>query len=208
VTAETLEERKKRTRRAVALLVETLTAPRLAEESAMVCRQLADLPEVRQARVLMAYAPTDREVDCREACRAALAGGRVVLLPAIDWDAKVLIPRRVTSVDSGLVVRKHGIPEPVAAPNEIGASELSEIDVVFVPGIAFDEAGRRLGRGGGFYDRFLSRIPARTRRIGLALEVQGLREVPAGEQDARVDAVVLPSRVWRCPPRDGSGLAR
>jgi 5-formyltetrahydrofolate cyclo-ligase len=175
------------------------------EQSFRACERLTALPEFVAASVVMMYAATRHELECRFAMEHAMDDGKTVLLPGIDWEAKFLIPRRLPDVRAGLATFRHGILEP---PKQWPEAGVETIDMVVVPGIAFDEAGRRLGRGGGFYDRFLSRIPARTRRIGLALEVQGLREVPAGEQDARVDAVVLPSRVWRCPPRDGSGLAR
>ncbi len=204
---KSLDEAKRWTRGEVHARIAALSPFEIAEQSKRACERLATLKAYRQAKVILFFAPTQGEVDCRPAAREALAAGKAVALPAIDWEGGTLHPTRVVSVDEGLIVRKHGIPEPPPAPQAWAPLKIGEIDAVIVPGIAFDEAGRRLGRGGGFYDRFLSQIPARTRRIGLALEVQGLREVPVGPLDARVDAVVLPSRVWRCPARDGDGHA-
>lgn len=202
--SETLEEAKKRVRREIGARLLAIPRDVLVEQSMQACERLVRMEEFVRANVLLFYAPTSHELFCTPAAEHAMDDGKTVLLPGIDWEAKFLIPRRVPDARAGLATFRYGILEPLKEWPEVG---IEKIDVVIVPGIAFDEAGRRLGRGGGFYDRFLSRVPARTRRIGLALEVQGLREVPAGDQDARVDAVVLPSRVWRCPPRDGSGLA-
>ena len=205
MTGKALDEAKRWVRDEVGSRIAALSPFEIAEQSKRVCERLAAMKAFRGAKVALFFAPISGEVDCRPAARDAIAAGKTVALPAIDWEGKALIPTRVASVDEGLVVRRHGVPEPPAPPAAWPPLKIHEIDVVIVPGIAFDEAGRRLGRGGGFYDRFLSQIPAQTRRIGLALEVQGLREVPAGPLDARVDAVVLPSRVWRCPARDGDG---
>ena len=207
MNAKALDDAKRWARGEVRARVEALSPFEIAEQSKRVCERLVTLKAYRGGGVVLFFAPTTGEVDCRPAAREAIGAGKVVALPAIDWEGKSLLPVRVASVDEGLIVRRHGISEPPRASSAWAPLKIDEIDAVIVPGIAFDEAGRRLGRGGGFYDRFLSLLPARTRRIGLALEVQGLREVPAGPLDARVDAVVLPSRVWRCPARDGHGSA-
>jgi 5-formyltetrahydrofolate cyclo-ligase len=179
-----------------------MTLKRIGEESARACANLIVMPEFIAARGVMVFIPIAGEIDARPAARAALTAGKVVAVPEVGWDSGTLIPRRAASVDAGLVVRRHGVPEAPAAWEPVPVEGL---DVVLVPGLAFDEAGRRLGRGGGFYDRFLSQIPARVRRIGLAMEAQVLPEIPVGPHDARVDAVVLPSRVVRCPAREGEG---
>ncbi len=71
-----------------------------------------------------------------------------------------------------------------------------------MPGVAFDRSGHRLGYGGGFYDRFLARLPARALRIGVAFDQQVLDELPAEEHDQPVDLVVTPSEVLHAsPPR-------
>jgi 5-formyltetrahydrofolate cyclo-ligase len=75
---------------------------------------------------------------------------------------------------------------------------LEEIDVVLVPCVGFDEAGMRLGHGGGYYDRYLPRCPHAT-KILVAFEAQRLDAVCAGEHDVAMDFVVTESRV-----RDGS----
>jgi 5-formyltetrahydrofolate cyclo-ligase len=74
------------------------------------------------------------------------------------------------------------------------------IDVVVPPGVAFDRSGRRVGYGGGFYDRFLPMTGGTVPRIALAFDLQVLDAVPAGGSDRPVDAVVTESRVLRLRP--------
>ena len=71
----------------------------------------------------------------------------------------------------------------------------TEIDLVVVPGVAFDAAGRRLGRGRGHYDATLAGLPAGAARIGLAFELQLVPEIPEEPHDVRLDAVVTEARV-------------
>jgi 5-formyltetrahydrofolate cyclo-ligase len=74
---------------------------------------------------------------------------------------------------------------------------LESIDAVIVPGVAFDPQGRRLGYGGGFYDRLLPRLRDDCLRVGVAYDEQLVDELPVAEHDAHVHAVVTPSRVLR-----------
>lgn len=82
-----------------------------------------------------------------------------------------------------------------------------QVDVILVPGLAFDAAGRRIGRGGGFYDRFLLRLPPATLSVGVAFEAQRIDEVPADPHDRRVDVVVTERRLTYTAARPGEGAA-
>jgi 5-formyltetrahydrofolate cyclo-ligase len=84
------------------------------------------------------------------------------------------------------------IPEP-AGPHV----DLAEIDVVVVPGLGFGEDGMRLGRGGGHYDRTLSRLPAAAVRVGFCYDCQVVEHVPRGAHDQPVDLIVTDQRVVR-----------
>lgn len=133
--------------------------------------------------------------------RAWLAVGRPLWAPRCDWDAGTFAPSPLVSLDQDtLVTRRHGIREPASVPSapEGGFSAL------LVPGLAFDELGRRLGHGGGFYDRFLNRLAPKVRRIGVCFRDQIVPRVPAGPLDARVDAVVTEAGVLD-PGEHGSG---
>jgi 5-formyltetrahydrofolate cyclo-ligase len=96
----------------------------------------------------------------------------------------------VLDIDSGLVVERMGVREPAAGGQVVPPGDL---DLILVPGLAFDEHGRRLGRGGGHYDRFLAGLSSA--RVGVAFEVQLAPQVPAGPGDERVDAVATERRI-------------
>jgi 5-formyltetrahydrofolate cyclo-ligase len=80
------------------------------------------------------------------------------------------------------------------------AVDPGEVDVVVTPGLAFDRAGRRLGYGGGHYDRFLDRVEPRALRVGIGFSSQLAEEVPAGPRDRRVQLLVTDAGVIDCRP--------
>ncbi len=73
---------------------------------------------------------------------------------------------------------------------------LPSIDLIAVPGVAFDASGRRLGRGGGYYDATLAQLPAGAVRVGLAFEVQIVPSVPDEQHDATLDTVVTERMIY------------
>lgn len=76
-------------------------------------------------------------------------------------------------------------------------SDLGQIDLVIVPGLAFDRKGNRLGRGKGYYDRFLRRVSSKTLKIALAFECQIFEAIPHGPDDVPMDLIVTEDRVIR-----------
>jgi 5-formyltetrahydrofolate cyclo-ligase len=93
-------------------------------------------------------------------------------------------------------------PRGVREPRRRRPVEAADLDVVVVPGVAFDGAGARLGRGAGFYDRFLHALPARVWRVGVAFDLQILERVPTEGHDARLDLVVTETRTLPPVPPD------
>ena len=141
------------------------------------------------AGTLMAFLPIQAEPDLSALCRAALKAGKTLCLPRVDWTAGTMAAVRVVDLDGGLIAGKMGILEP--AGGEVVRP--SDLDLILVPGLAFDEQGRRLGRGGGHYDRFLGGLLSA--RVGVAFEVQLAPEVPAGPRDEPVHAIVTERRI-------------
>lgn len=174
-----------------------------ARWSQELCRRLTASAPWRAARTIMAYAPLPGEPDVTDACRDAIRAGRTLTLPRIDWDGGTMIPARVNSMDAGLVARRHAVREP--GP-EAPAIDPATLDLVLVPGLAFDAQGQRLGRGGGYYDRFLLALAARpaplsVATIGVAFEVQLIDRVPTRPEDVPVRMVVTERRMIEAPAR-------
>ncbi len=156
------------------------------------CRRLADTLEFKQARTLMAFLPIPGEPDLTAACRGALSAGKRLCLARLDWDRGTLTPAIVRSVDVGLVAGRHGIREPAADAPTV---DPSAIDLVLVPGLAFDDRGGRLGRGGGYYDRFLAPLSVAT--AGVAFELQLVPRVPVESRDFPMGAIATERRFIR-----------
>lgn len=162
-------------------------AEREAAGAAVAVRVLA-LDEVAAAGVVLAYAATGAEVPTDGLIERLLASGVRVLLPAVDGDR--IRAREISSL-ADVAPGYRGIREPLPRPAAVAPAA----DVILVPGVAFDATGRRLGYGGGFYDRYLA--AARGFRAGLCYEAQVVEEVPAGPDDEPVDIVVTEARTLR-----------
>jgi 5-formyltetrahydrofolate cyclo-ligase len=155
-------------------------------------------PSFAAARTVLLTLPFRSEWDTLTVVRAALAAGKRVLVPRVDPAARMLTLHAIADPARDVAPGHQGIPEPLA---RIDAVAPSEVDWVLVPGVAFDGEGRRIGYGGGYYDRLLPLVPGGAARIAGAFDLQVVERVPAGPQDATVDVVATESRalVTRAP---------
>lgn len=165
--------------------------------SGQVCSRIAGTSFFARAETLMVYLPIPGEVDITGLALRAFQEGKTVCVPRVDWRAGHMMAVEIRSLDDEFVEEKRGVKEPAG-----GRSVCSEeIDLVLVPGLAFDAVGRRLGRGGGFYDRFLAdpllRRGGLTTTCGVAFDFQVIEQVPTLGHDMRVDAVVTERRLIR-----------
>ncbi len=175
-----------------------MSASQRHEASAAACRRLMELEAFAHASMVMLYLPLAREVDLTPVAIRCFQTGKTVCVPRVDWEHKDMDAVGVTSFDDHVMeVDEHGL----RTPRDGSPLVPTLIDLVVVPGLAFDTECRRLGRGGGFYDRFLGRLRPETITIGLAYDVQIVDAVPAGERDLSVDLVVTDRRVARAAGR-------
>lgn len=161
-----------------------------AQAAAAIASAALEEPRVRSAARVALYAAFDGELPTRALFEALGSlrvarlfprseGGGIAWARASDWEA--------------LTPGAFGIPEPSAAPEALHSS-----DVVFVPGIAFDRNGRRLGRGGGHYDRAFPPGAEGPWLVGVGYSFQWVAEIPHDSRDRRVDAIVTEHGwVWR-----------
>ena len=160
-----------------------------AAASAAIRAHLAALDQVRQARTLLAYAAFGAEVDLDRMLEDLIGRGTGVFLPfIIGFSPPDLGIARVKDLRGDLVISRQGIREPDPARRR--PARVDRVDVVIAPGVAFDTAGRRIGYGGGFYDRLLPRLRPGTPVIAAAFALQVVSEVPETARDMRVDAIV------------------
>ena len=140
-------------------------------------------PWFREAEAVMAFVPMAAEPGLSRVLREILDSGRTLALPRCE-DGTRMTARRVLSLEA-LVPGPFGIPEP--AP-EAPPMDPGKLDLVLTPGMAFDRRGGRLGRGKGYYDRFLACTEART--IGLCYDTNLIPFVPMDGHDRPMDALV------------------
>lgn len=150
---------------------------------------LLELPELQMAGTVAAYYSVGTEPDTRGLVYALWKRGTYVLLPLLlpdgdlDWAS-------YEGPDS-LVPGPRGLAEPGESPR--GADAVARADVVLAPALAVDQAGNRLGRGGGSYDRALARVGPLIPVIALLYDAELLGHVPAEPHDTPVRAVVRPA---------------
>lgn len=184
---------KKALRQAIRQKIAALPAQTLHERSAAACRLLFEQVEYRKSEVVLIYLSTPTEVDTTPIALRAWADGKRVLAPLVAWEQRRMLPMEIRSLTTDVREGMMGIREPQeGVPVPVG-----EIDLVIVPGLAFDAAGNRLGRGRGFYDRFLAHRDYRAISCGLAFEEQVIDELPVEPNDRRMHILVSDARVRR-----------
>lgn len=159
------------------------------ERAERVVQRFLDLPEVRRAGTIMLFSSFGSEVATGPLIERLHTRGVAVALPRIEGAALVPVPY---APGDPTTTTSFGAEEPIADAR----LDPSTIDVVGVPGVAFDREGRRIGYGGGYYDRFLRGLPAFT--VGLVFGLQVVdQELPAGRFDLPVDAIVTEDETIR-----------
>lgn len=172
--------------------IEALAVAERVERSARILERVRGLPEFRASRAPLLFVSMGDEFDTKPIIKAALQDGKRVFLPRVYLREKTMRHFRLVSMEA-LRVGSYGIEEP---PDDEEA-EPEALDFILVPARAFDVRGNRLGRGGGYYDRFLSDPRVRATRCGAAYDCQVLDEVPVSATDVPVDLLVTESRTLR-----------
>ena len=158
-------------------------------KSLAISRVLRKLHVYRKAKTLLCYVAIDGEVETRPILLQALADGKRVAVPVTLTRKKQLLAVEVRDPKQDLCrVGPYGIPEPRKNSRRKVASR--DLDLVVVPAVAFDRQGRRLGRGAGYFDRFLERLPAGISRVGLAFHFQVVKKMPWEFHDQPVGKVI------------------
>ena len=164
-------------------------------KSNLIQHRVADLPSFKSAKVVGAYCPKGTEVNTQYIINKALEAGKILALPATIQDEIYFY--KISNLNylygDQMIISKFGIKEP--SPSK--AYLIDDIDILIVPGIAFDRNGYRLGYGRGYYDRYLSKKYIFS--IGLAYELQVLDEdLPHEQFDQRVTAVATEEKIMHC----------
>jgi 5-formyltetrahydrofolate cyclo-ligase len=184
-----LKRDKRRVRNAVRAERDAVPTDVREGRAARVIERFLDLPEVQRARTVMLFSSFGSEIPTGSLIERLRRKGVVVALPRIEGAELVPVPY---APGDPTTATSFGAEEPMGGM----PLDPSSIDVVGVPGVAFDRRGARIGYGGGYYDRFLRGLPAFT--VGLVFGLQVLDEdLPAGRFDLPVDAIVTEEETIR-----------
>jgi 5-formyltetrahydrofolate cyclo-ligase len=159
------------------------------QASAATVALLLARPEWQAARGVLLFAPLPDELDLWPLAEHALEQGRRLTLPRFDPAVRAYHVAEVTHLERDVRTGAFGIREPAS---HCPVVPLNQLDLLLVPGLCFDLAGRRLGRGKGYYDRLLG--PPHGTACGVAWDQQVLPTVPAGAADQMVDCILTPTR--------------
>ena len=160
-----------------------LSAEERTAQSALILSQLEKMTVFQEAKTVLLYYPKNNEVDVLPLFKR-YKRDKVLLLPVTHRRGMTANPYEG---NDKMHRGKVGIPEPTTPPYE------GKIDLIIVPAVAFDKQGNRLGRGGGYYDRFLKKQSHAT-FIGVGYDFQLVDEVPVRQHDQKMHRIILPSQ--------------
>ncbi len=186
-----LNDEKQKVRKTIKTSLEQLSEEKRVEYTNQISAQLFELIEWKQAKVIGITIAIPPEIPTLHMIEQAWREGKEVVVPKCNPENKTMQFKKITTFEQ-LESVYSGLLEPVESTLEINADE---IDLLIVPGLAFTKEGYRLGFGGGYYDRFLSKYNGPT--IALAYECQLIDELPIELHDIPVQLVVTNHKVFR-----------
>jgi 5-formyltetrahydrofolate cyclo-ligase len=184
-----LQRQKSELRSKIRMALKNLPQGKIASASAQICTRLEEQPFFQTAATILFFAPLRGETDTWPLLEGMLSTGKTAALPRFDPAEQSYVACRVQNLRTEIVAGQFGVREPSPSCVEISFGRL---DLILVPGVAFDLRGNRLGRGKGFYDRLLAEI--RGIKCGVAFDEQLVDEVPAENLDVPVDFILTPTR--------------
>jgi 5-formyltetrahydrofolate cyclo-ligase len=169
--------------------LKALTPEQRAAAAGRACALLEQQAVWKRAELIFFYAPMPEEIDIWPLLGDAMAGGKTVALPRFDSATQRYVACQILDVAKDLSQGRFGIREPgghcIAVPP-------NRLDLVLVPGVAFDVHGRRLGRGKGFYDQMLASVRGTT--CGVAFDEQIVEAIPVEPHDVHLNCILTPTR--------------
>lgn len=186
MTTFSIDGEKKRIRQSLQKKIEQFPLNELKRESHRIVRKIISLDEFIECDALFSYYPMGGEVDIIPLMQTALSRGKALLLPRVRGKEMDFYSLSNLSPEN-LEKNKWGIWEPIRSETPLTYRDFIR-PLMIVPGMAFTLKGERLGRGGGFYDRYLSN--QRFTLLGASLPFQIVQDLPMEDHDVHLDGVI------------------
>ncbi|WP_460295457.1 5-formyltetrahydrofolate cyclo-ligase [Clostridium sardiniense] len=143
----------------------------------------------KSARGIFIYIGFGSEINTKIIIREALNSGKEVYVPKVIKKDMILI--KIDSLEN-LVTSSYGILEPIGDKSDL---DVNKLELIVMPGVAFDKSGNRLGYGGGYYDKFLEQNKIECKKIALSYDFQVLEKLEVEEHDIKVDLIITENQV-------------
>ncbi len=173
------------------------------ELSQVICEKFAALPEYAAARAVMFYVDVRTEVRTRGYLSTALSHGKKIIVPyCVEGELELFWLRSMEDLAVGAY--KILEPKPELRPLPEHRVDVSELDLIMVPGVAFDRDGARMGHGFGYYDKLLHKARHDAPLVALAFECQLFPLIPMQPHDIFMDKVITESAIYQGKGRNTS----
>ena len=167
----------------------------ILEKSKIIAESLINFDVYQQSEKIMLYVATKNEVQTQAIIESAQKEHKKIFIPLIDQENSSLTPALIHDFERELSIGTLGMAQPREEFYRLFPAEV--LDLIIVPGVAFTAQGHRLGRGGGYYDRFLRPVKKKVYSIALAFEMQMLDQIPVEKNDIPVDCIITEERIIR-----------
>lgn len=165
----------------------------VVQKSRIIIDKIKATEEYKNSKSIMVYMDFKSEVNTKDFVNEALSEGKKIIIPYTDVEKVLIIPVEIESLDD-LIACKFGYLEP-RIEKISNQYDIEKIDLIIVPGVAFDKKRNRVGFGKGYYDRLL--ISRKAKAFAIAYEFQVLEEVPAQEHDIKMDMIITEENIYQ-----------
>lgn len=183
---------KKQLRATIKQQLAQMSEKQITRQSGDITNNLTETDCFKKASVVMTFLSLPTEVNTAALILKCWQMGKAVAVPKVSWEQRHMIPVIITSMETGLSTDMRGLKNPVTGV----PTPIEEIDLVITPGLAFDKTGKRLGRGGGYFDRFFANKSLRAVKCGVCFHQQITDDVPTDETDVPIDCLVTDKQVY------------
>lgn len=166
------------------------------ELSQTICEQFTQLPEYKSAKCVMYYVDVRTEVRTRNYLATALQHGKKIVVPYCLESGDLELFWLQSMDDLSLGMYRILEPRPELRAIEARRPHVTELDLIMVPGVAFDKTGSRMGHGKGYYDKLLEHARPDTPLVALAFECQMFPEIPVLSHDIAMDKIITETAIY------------